>query len=214
MLDRKFSIVKNAVLTLIMCFLVACASTPEVILEDTELALWLSEANQYKDALPNDHPDRAENILSVSDSMREIINTKFSKVKRSNVATRMAGWLIKKDGHGMTYSVEANLSPAEAFEKREGNCLSFTLLLTTMAAELDIKLEYNEVDLPDVWNQNEEDNAGLVLYRHINAIRKTSGKEYVYDLAIEEYDASYPQRVIPSHYACLLYTSPSPRDRG
>ena len=206
MLNAIFLIAKTFKFTLVMCLLTACASAPDVIVKDTNLALWLEEAYLYKQALPTEHPDRIENILTISDPMRKAINDRFAGLKKSSIAPKMASWLIDKDGHNMQYNIEANLSPAQSFAKRQGNCLSFTILLTTMAAELGVELKYNEVDLPDVWNQDEDEdkNAGLVLYRHINAIRKTSNKNFVFDLAIQDYDASYPQRVIPGEYAVAL----------
>lgn len=183
-----------------------CASVPDVADESSDLALWLEEAHRYKHDLSTDHPDHIDNILAISAPMREAINTHFVDLHKSDIAPKMAAWLVDKlDGHRMHYNVEANLTPTEAFEKREGNCLTFTILLTTMAAELDVELKYNEVDLPDVWNQSEEEkDAAVVLYRHINAIRDTSTGQYVFDLAIQDYDANYPQRVISRDNAIAL----------
>jgi len=205
-LKRKFLNLKRIIISLLLVSIAGCASTPKVVDIDSELAQWLKGAELYKQKLTADHPDHIDNVLAISAPMREAINVHFADLPSSLIALRMADWLVdNKDGHGMHYNVNSNLTPAEAFEKREGNCLTFTILLTTMAAELGIELLYNEVDLPDVWDQDEEEtDARVVLYRHINAITNSTKGQYVFDLAIEDYDASYPQRVIPSEHAIAL----------
>ena len=207
MLKRKFLIAKISSLALCMCLIAGCASTPKSIVKTNELMQWLEDAKQYEQSLPSDHPDHAHNILTISAPMREALNTHFVGVRRSTVAQKMANWLMADDGHNMQYNIDADLSPAQAFEQRQGNCLSFTILIATMAAELGVELLYNEVKLPDVWNQDEGEDRALVLYRHINAIKETSQGDIVFDLAMDTYDASFPQRVIPAEYAVALLHS-------
>jgi len=204
MLIQRTLTAKKLSVALLLFLLAGCTSRPNVTVQDENLAQWLVKAKQYEQTLPNDHPDRTENILAISASMRDAINTHFASLPRSLIAERMANWLMAEDGHHMIYDINANHHPSQAFEERRGNCLSFTILLTTMAAELDVELKYNEVQLPDVWNQDENENNGLVLYRHINAIRETRNQKFVFDLAMDEYDLDYPQRIIPTRNAVAL----------
>ncbi len=144
-------------------------------------------------------------MFSVSDETRKLIQRKFTSKDKHKRARRLAQWLIESSGHDMEYKIEANLTPDEAFKKRQGNCLSFTILLITLANDLGIKLKYTDVDLPSMWSLDEQ--AGLVFYRHINAIYRTATHTQIFDLAIEDYDAGFPQRTISQQAAGALLHS-------
>jgi len=106
-------------------------------------------------------------------------------------------------GLGMKYQLGANLNPQQALDQRQGNCLSFTMLLVTLANELGVELQYNDVDIPSAWGQDE--NAGLVFYRHVNAVYKSAILSQVFDLAMEDYDSAFPQRVISQRAAAAMF---------
>ena len=77
------------------------------------------------------------------------------------------------------------------------------MLLVTLANELDVELQYNDVDIPSAWGQDE--NAGLVFYRHVNAVYKSNSLSQVFDLAMEDYDSAFPQRVISQRAAAAMF---------
>ncbi|MFT4636412.1 MAG: hypothetical protein ACI854_002125 [Arenicella sp.] len=106
----------------------------------------------------------------------------------------MAQWLIDPNGHKLSYDINANLTPAQAFAQRRGNYLSFTLLLVELTAGLAIELKVNKVDLPDMWGQNLQHD--LIFYRHVNAMFKTVCSTQIFDLAMKEYKQGLPQRLI------------------
>jgi Flp pilus assembly protein TadD len=66
--------------------------------------------------------------------------------------------------------------------------------LVSLAKELDIKIEYNSVDIPDTWGM--EESLGMVFYRHVNGVLKAHGKRQIFDLAMDIYDSGYPQHYI------------------
>ncbi|MBL4673164.1 MAG: hypothetical protein JKX81_12980, partial [Arenicella sp.] len=101
--------------------------------------------------------------------------------------------------------LSANLTPAQAFKQGRGNCLSFTLLLIELAAELDINLRVNQVDLPDMWGQDSQND--LIFYRHVNAVFRTVHNTQIFDLAMEEYRQGFPQRLIDKRQATALLFS-------
>ncbi len=180
-----------------------CATDPKPV------SLIVNETHQevlaYESSLAPDHPHRIQNMFVLSEEIKNDIRQRFNKGGKHFRAHQLADWLIAPDGHGMIYDLDANLSPIASFKQKRGNCLSFTILLVTLANELDIELKYNDVDLPNMWDMDEE--AGLVFYRHVNAIFESAVQKQVFDLAMEEYDTGYPQRTFSERSAGALLHS-------
>jgi len=130
--------------------LTGCATSPEPQIEQT----WMEDILNYEASLGSDHPDSIENLFKVSPKIRSEVISKFSRMPDYLAARRMANWLVSAEGKAMTYDIEANLRPQQAYSENRGNCLSFTLLLLQLAHELGIELHANEVDLPDFWSEN------------------------------------------------------------
>lgn len=166
---------------------------------------WVQQIESYQQRLPSNHPHQLDTLFSLSDTMRETVQTKFGSLPRPVAVKRLARWLIDKDGHAMSYDVTADFSPIQAFEKKRGNCLSFTILLASLAAELNIEIKYNEVDLPNTWSFQKD--RSFVLYRHVNGLYRNLNQDLIFDLAIENYDYNYPQRVIEKALAAAKLLS-------
>ena len=163
---------------------------------------WLQEIYDYRHTLGPQHPDSVDSLLIISDEMRSQVVSRFGKQPRHRAVRNLARWLIDEGGHNMEYDVLANLTPLQAFEKRRGNCLSFTILLRVLAKELDINIEINEVDIPNTWSMDEQ--LGMVYYRHVNAMLNTVATRQIFDLAMERYYAGYPQKFISEEQALAL----------
>lgn len=180
-----------------------CASTaPSKLNAQASLEPILGYYNQ----LPSDHPDRLEAFFYIPESTKDTVKQNFSHRFRGVRGTLLAEWLMSPDDHNMIYDIEANLRPYEVFEQRRGNCLSFTLLMLQLSKELGLTLRVNQVDLPDMWGQSE--NQDLIYYRHVNAVQKTNRFTHIYDLAIQDYRSGFPQRTLTEQQgAALLYSN-------
>lgn len=154
--------------------------------------LWVQSVVDYKNQLPVDHPDRLDAIFDVTPEMKNAVIEQFSGMSKHGAATSIARWLLDKHGRNMEYDVNANFTPTEAFTKRRGNCLSFTLLLHSLAKQLDIEIEFNSVEIPDTWGMDE--GLGMIFYRHVNGVLEIYGRRQIFDLAMEVYNAGYPQK--------------------
>lgn len=112
-------------------------------------------------------------------------------------------------GRGITYSAYTTNTGIDAFEKRQANCLSYTLLYVAMARHLGLKAEVNEVILPPTWDMREGDT--YLFMRHVNAKVFMSGSglrswvravntadvaDIVVDLEMRRFRAHYKQKVI------------------
>ncbi|WP_113953273.1 tetratricopeptide repeat protein [Arenicella xantha] len=166
---------------------------------------WMQDVINYQFTLGADHQDSIERLYQVTPEMRATVVKRFGHLPGSRAVRKMAMWLVDEQGKKMDYDVNANFRPIETFYRNRGNCLSFTLLLVQLAHELDIDLKINEVDLPNMWGENQE--SGLVFYRHVNAIHKSDRYTQVFDLALEEYGPGYPQRYISKREAAALLFS-------
>lgn len=106
-------------------------------------------------------------------------------------------------GHGITYTAFYTLSAADAFEQRQANCLSFTLLYVSMARHVGLSAQVNEVDLPPTWDLRNQD--AFLFLRHVNAKVSLRRDEVVIDLEMDRYNTNYDQRLISETLAAAQY---------
>ncbi len=180
----------------------ACISTSQTSSVDP----LLTEAINYKETIDENHPDHLNQLFYVPEGFTSELQERFGRLDSIRAANKIAKWLVSDDGYGLAYDIKANLTPSEAIEQKRGNCLSFTLLIIELGKNLDIKIEANQVDVPDEWGENGQED--LVFYRHVNAIMKHGLETQILDLAISEYDYGYPQRIISRiESAGLMYSN-------
>lgn len=163
---------------------------------------WIDETINYQQTLPEDHPDHIDKLFVINEEMREAVVSRFSKMRMHKAAEGLANWLVSEKGRNMRYDITASLTPIQAFNQRRGNCLSFTILLITLAEELGIEIEFNAVDIPNTWGLDEQ--LGMVSYRHVNGLLERRGRRQVFDLAMDIYNNGYPQEVISREQALAL----------
>ena len=191
------------VLLLLSLLLQACSATTQVRSTDPRF----DHVINYKDTLSEDHPDHLKQLFYIPEDFKDEVKNKFGHYSSHNRAAKELGhWLIRPDGFGLKYDIEANLIPSQALEEKLGNCLSFTLLIIELADSLGITIEANQVDLPGIWGESGDED--FVFYRHVNGIMTIGANTQILDLAIEDYNFAYPQRVISKQQsAALMYSN-------
>ncbi len=111
-------------------------------------------------------------------------------------------------GRGITYSAYETITGIEAYERRQANCISYTLLFVAMARHVGLKAEVNEVILPPTWDMRASDT--YLLMRHVNAkvfmprpfrtfvrvVGTADVSDIVVDLEMRRYRPHYKQQVI------------------
>lgn len=112
-------------------------------------------------------------------------------------------------GRGITYSAYTTNTGIDAFEQRQANCLSYTLLYVAMARHLGLNAEVNEVILPPTWDMRDSDT--YLFMRHVNAkvfmprarsfpwvkVMETADVgDIVVDLEMRRFRPHYKQRII------------------
>ena len=98
----------------------------------------------------------------------------------------------------------ATYTAAQTFEYARANCLAFAGMVTVMLRHMGIKAQFNEVDVPEVWDMRSLKT--MILYKHVNVmIRPRGGPKKVVDLDAAEYDSSYKQRIISDQQAIAQF---------
>ncbi|MFT5788136.1 MAG: Tfp pilus assembly protein PilF [Shewanella sp.] len=115
--------------------------------------------NYYHDehfTLANDLPS-ADSLFSLSEndiiSVRNDLNR--ARLSKSSSVMRhqwLANYINAQEG-GFRYADNLTRSASETFDDREGNCLSLVLLTAAIAQKLDVQVEYQEIDIPPVWDK-------------------------------------------------------------
>ena len=112
--------------------------------------------------------------------------------------------LIQSPETNFIFDPAASYTAAKTFEHGRANCLAFASMMTVMLRHLDIRAEFNEVDVPEVWDMQSPKT--MVLYKHVNVIiRPRGGQKKVADLDMASYDDSYRQRIISDEQAVAQY---------
>ena len=100
--------------------------------------------------LPEELPNA--DLFGLTEEMQAFAETVTARVKRSDAkAEALHKALISSTsvgGRGITYSAYDTITGIDAFERRQANCISYTLLFVAMARHVGLKAEVNEVILP------------------------------------------------------------------
>lgn len=126
-------------------------------------------------------PENPEDLLLVDAAMRAFFATRVDPTDTlENRLYAIAEAIRRDDGLGFSYGVDGVFEAREAFRRRGGNCLSFTLLFVAVARDQGIPAVFNHVPTRPDWRR-----AGpLVLeVHHVNARVDAHGFSYQVDIA-------------------------------
>lgn len=200
---------------LFFCFsLSACTSMVQKVpflSEKSHLARELSgELILGRPYLPEELPNA--NLFGLTKEMQVFADAATAPFSQSDAkAEALHKALIGRasdGGRGITYSAYDTITGIDAFESRQANCISYTLLFVAMARHVGLKAEVNEVMLPPTWDMRAGDT--YLLMRHVNAkvfmprrnrsavqvISTADVSDIVVDLEMRRYRPNYKQQVI------------------
>ncbi len=149
--------------------------------------------------------DPDEDIFALNTEMQNFLSVYVSSNRNKKARLRaLLSAIVRKNLLGMTYNPFKTYSAKDTFYYREGNCLSFTIMVITLAREIGLKAKFNEVDVPPTWDMRDENT--YVFYKHVNAIIEVeSGQRQAVDINMEDYELSYPQRIISDRLATAQF---------
>lgn len=79
---------------------------------------------------------------------------------------------------GFRYDERWTLTAAEAFERRQGNCVAYANLVVAMARASGLKARFQEIERVSAWDGTEDT---VLVPRHINIVVETPRRGYVLD---------------------------------
>ncbi|PCO05527.1 hypothetical protein AWR36_005775 [Microbulbifer flavimaris] len=143
-------------------------------------------------------------LLSLTPEIRELL---AGVAPGRSPHARLAALIRAFDERSLhvNYEADATLTAAQTFHQQRGNCLAFTLMMVAMARELGADAYFNEVDVPPVWDS--DDDQTFVVYRHINMVSESRRGRRVVDFNMEAYDPLYDQRRLDDREAFAQFYS-------
>lgn len=115
---------------------------------------------------------------------------------------RLVGFLFRKSGLGMEYSVDATLTVEQAYRARKANCLTFTLLTVALARESGLQAYGQELDDILAWRVSDDI---VFRFNHVNAGITAGRTRFTVDVARNEVKARDPPRPISDRHLLALY---------
>jgi Flp pilus assembly protein TadD len=152
-------------------------------------------------------------ILAVSDEMRAFVDAHggdvqvdWLRMKRLLAGLQSAGYL------NLTYENDKTLTASETFERRSGNCLSFTNLFVALARASSLAADFQVVDVPPTWDSLD---GWVILNSHIDVILQglrmgapgggVFRRDFVVDFNMADFQTAYPRRVVKDRTAFALF---------
>jgi len=148
-------------------------------------------------------------ILAVSDSMSAFVDTVVAESRMPNIKfRRLLKGLADYGYFGHTYVADITRTASDTFERKSGNCLSYTNMFIALAREAGLDARYQIVDVPPSWDA---DAGYLIRYTHVNVLMKGIEIDPLYgrDTSVDFNDVlpepDYPRRTISDRDATALF---------
>lgn len=157
---------KVLVLPLVLALL-GCNSTVE-----EKPAVYSNKYNLYLDnAFPNSlsaNIETEEEIFALSDEMKEMVKTKLLTQKdHRKRANKLLKQLFLTNQIDISYNSQANLIAKDAYNSKQANCMSLTILAYALAKEAGLNVKFQDVQIPEYWVRNGQFN---MLTGHVNLL--------------------------------------------
>jgi tetratricopeptide (TPR) repeat protein len=187
--------------SLLLLALAGCVSLPPQPTISADDIAWVLAGADLLPASSEAAPEDLQLLLHVTDEMRRFAeNATRNKSSIAGKTRALAAAMGAAQGLHLQYDSNATLTAEQAFTQRRANCLSYTLLFVALAREVGIPAQFNEVDVPPIWDLG--DDKVSLLYKHVNArIELTRPFSQIIDVSAGEYDPGFEQRVISDDVA-------------
>ena len=136
----------------------------------------------------------ASEVLKMTPQMSMFVDEHVDRSSSSYVKLHQLLYaVINEGGFGLKYN-DLTHTAAETFNKRNGNCLSFTNMFVAMSRDVGLKVHFQEVDIPPDWSMK-GDIYALSRHMNINVDLGFHG-EHVVDFNIDDFRSTYERRKV------------------
>lgn len=136
-------------------------------------------------------PPAVEEVVALPPALSQLVADQVVAPPGSDLQRlqRLLDLMSSADGLGIQYRDDATLTVGQAYQAREANCLTFTLVFIALAREAGLDAYGQEIDETLAWRQQ-----GSTIYRtnHVNAGIRIGGRRYTVDVASDRVIARHP----------------------
>lgn len=132
--------------------LTACSSTPKTTVDRSIDAFFNDEYFSPVEGLPLPETLFSLPKDAVRELRREFERDNITRAQGGSARKWLANYLNAAEG-GFTYRDNYTRIASQTYQDRAGNCLSLVLLTASLANVLDIPVQFQEVDVPPVWDK-------------------------------------------------------------
>lgn len=132
---------------------------------------------------PYDPPENWRELLKIDAGMREFFAARIPKHGPDyDRLLAIVSAILQPDGLHFAYDIEATLDPREAFRRRRGNCVTFSMLFVAVARSFGFHVSFQNLDTTEHW-----DRFGRIVasVQHVNVRIDAWDGGYVVDLRPE-----------------------------
>ncbi|TLU66196.1 tetratricopeptide repeat protein [Thalassotalea litorea] len=144
----------------------ACNTVPKVESNKMPTSLLI-----HQDSFPGHKSINVESereIYALNQEMQEFVHYNLLRIEDPKQrAEALLSKLFKRSATGLLYNQGANLTAQQTFEQQSANCLSLTILAYALAKEANLKINFQEVMIPEYWVRQGSFN---MLSRHVNLV--------------------------------------------
>ena len=152
-------------------------------------------------------PPSPREVLEVPPALRALVEERVILPTR-DPAQRLkllVSLLFSADGLALHYDADANGTITETWQSRRVNCLTFSLLFSTLASQAGIEARLQEVGQVLSWYQ---DDAAIYNIGHVNVGIRAAGRSGTVDLDSDVlYDQRGPQPIDQDRVMAHLYNN-------
>ncbi|WP_232592296.1 tetratricopeptide repeat protein [Marinibactrum halimedae] len=185
-------------------FLISCTHVHHAPIEAEALKVLLSGEPLFGSAaheieLPSENP------LALTEEMKRYADLMVGRaLKKGDRAETLHQTILHPGALGLDYQPYLTLTAAEAFDQRQGNCLTFTALYYAMGKYLGLKVFINEVEVPLTWDLQGDQT--FVLFRHVNAMVKVNHlTRIIVDLDMNSYNQGVSETTLSEQELTVQY---------
>lgn len=129
-------------------------------------------------------PENPEELLRLDDEMKTYFAARIHR--GDSIEARLdevINAILGEKGLHFIYDLEGVYDVREAFRRRSGNCLTYSMLVVAVAREFGIDAQFNEVIVGPHWNRS----GGIILERrHVNVRVDAIGGSFEIDLKLND----------------------------
>lgn len=183
------------------CFLMSCGAPQHNIPKSAASTEQLEAFLEQYPAL--DVEEELNKFLYMSPDMEAFVGTYVRRKGGTGRRLLDIHNAINHPSTGMSYRADAHYSAEGAFTAGEANCLSYSALFIAMSRHVNLRVSFQEVDLPPSWSLGEKDL--LLRFRHVNIVATlATGRKKIVDFRMDRFSHFYPSREISDHEALAL----------